>query len=201
MPSNTKAEEREPMQKIATALLHPIRVRILSMAAEGDLSPVAFSRRTGMDLHKVSYHFRELEKVGSLVVVDEIPNRGSIEHVFAPTGRIYYSDEDWAELPLGKRTELTRAMIEAFLVAAGESLKQQTFDARADSHFSWMPLDVDEQGWGELRDVALASLEAAARIKDEADLRLLRSGEAPIRVIYAGASFEAPRPVAPGEEE
>ncbi len=185
---------REPMEQIALALLHPVRVRILSLAAESDLSPIEFSRTTGVPLHTAAYHFRELVKVGSLVEVDSIQRRGSREHIYAATSRVYFSDEEWAKLPVRRRTELSKAMIESFLVGAAEALSDGTFDARADSHFSWFPADVDEQGWTELTQVAAAALDAATRIKEAADLRLLRSGEKPIRVIYSGAAFETSRP-------
>lgn len=185
---------REPMEQIALALSHPVRVRILSMAAESDLSPVEFSRATGIPLHTSAYHFRELVKVGSLVEVDSIQRRGSREHIYAAISRVYFSDEEWEKLPVGKRTELSKAMIESFLVGAAEALNDGTFDARADSHFSWFPLDVDEQGWKELNQVANDALDAATKIKEAADLRLLRSGDKPIRTIYAGAAFETSRP-------
>ena len=107
---------------------------------------------------------------------------------------MYFSDAEWDKLPLHKRTEMSKAMIESFLVGAAEALNDGTFDARADSHFSWFPADVDEQGWTELTEVANAALDAATKIKEAADLRLLRSGEKPIRVIYSGAAFETTRP-------
>jgi DNA-binding transcriptional ArsR family regulator len=185
---------REPMEQIALALSHPVRVRILGMTAESDLSPVEFSRTTGIPLHTAAYHFRELVKVGSLIEVDSIQRRGSREHIYAATSRMYFSDEEWEKLPLHRRTEMSKAMIESFLVGAAEALNDGTFDARADSHFSWFPADVDEQGWEELTQVANAALDAATKIKEAADLRLLRSGEKPIRTIYAGAAFETSRP-------
>ena len=52
------------------------------------------------------------------------------------------------------------------LIAHAEgAIYQGTFDKRADRHLSWVPLELDEQGWQELRDLQAETLERAQGIK------------------------------------
>src|ERR1700753_2762814 len=70
----------------ATVRAHPLRVRILEVLNQCDMSPVEFCREgfapDGMDVSHVAYHFRELAEFGALAVVEQTPRRGSVEHVY-----------------------------------------------------------------------------------------------------------------------
>ena len=69
----TKAKREAQDQTACHVLKHPVRVRILEVLCEGDLSPTQFLQKgllpPGIEFEKeqnaisfVSYHFRELEK-------------------------------------------------------------------------------------------------------------------------------------------
>src|ERR1700742_1923838 len=100
-----KATRAERENSTAAAVLaHPLRVHILALANERDLSPVEFCREglapESMDVSHVAYHFRELAEYGCLTVVEENKRRGSIEHVYRGSGRAYFSDVDWSAISL-----------------------------------------------------------------------------------------------------
>ena len=81
----------------ATVLAHPLRVRILEVLNQRDMSPVEFCREgfapADMEVSHVAYHFRELAEYGSLAVVEQNARRGSVEHVYRGLGRAYFSDQ------------------------------------------------------------------------------------------------------------
>lgn len=98
-----KATRAERDRSTAAAVLaHPVRVRVLEILNERDMSPVEFCREgfapTEMDVSHVAYHFRELADYGCLTVVEENKRRGSIEHVYRGIGRAYFSDTDWSQI-------------------------------------------------------------------------------------------------------
>ena len=45
------------------------------------------------------------------------------------------------------------------------AIYQGTFDKRADRHLSWVGLELDDQGWEELRDLQAETLERVQGIK------------------------------------
>jgi DNA-binding transcriptional ArsR family regulator len=65
-------KEIEPIESLerASALLHPLRVRLLGLAAE-PVSAVELARDLGETPQKINYHLRELEKAGLLKRVRE----------------------------------------------------------------------------------------------------------------------------------
>src|ERR1700753_2932213 len=103
----------------AAVLAHPLRVRILALCNDRDLSPVEFCREgfapPNMDVSHVAYHFRELAEYGCLRMVEENKRRGSVEHVYRAIGRAYFSDDDWAALDADERIRISRAMIQGLI--------------------------------------------------------------------------------------
>lgn len=88
----------------SSALRNPISVQILTVANEGSISPRRFvdealrprprsEKERKNALSQCSYYFRTLHKAGALKIVDELPRRGAVEHVYEGTARAYFSDE------------------------------------------------------------------------------------------------------------
>ena len=65
-------------------------------------------------------------------------------------------------------------------------------DARDDSHLTWVPLELDEQGWKELSEDLAELRERADQIKAEAAERLRRSGKKGKPTAFAFAGFQSP---------
>ncbi|HET9197098.1 MAG TPA: hypothetical protein VFN92_02425 [Solirubrobacterales bacterium] len=72
------------------------------------------------------------------------------------------------------------------------ALVSGTLDARDDSHLTWVPLRLDEQGWKEFAGDLFELRRRAAEIKLEAAERLRHSGGAPIHTTFAFAGFQSP---------
>ncbi len=74
------------------ALRHPLRRSLLrryveSKAADG-LSPKELALALKAPLSSVSYHVRELARLGALEIVSEAPVRGSIAHFYEATSLV-----------------------------------------------------------------------------------------------------------------
>src|SRR3954454_12334744 len=103
----------------ASVLAHPLRVRILEVLNQRDMSPIEFCRdgsaRESMEGSHVAYHFRELAEYGALAVVERNPRRGSVEHVYRGLGRAYFSDLQWSELDHDERVRLSKTMVQGLM--------------------------------------------------------------------------------------
>lgn len=74
-------------ERLARAETHDLRLKLLQMVDEASkpVSPVRASEALGERLGNVSYHMKELAKKGLIEVVEEVPRRGAMEHLYAMT--------------------------------------------------------------------------------------------------------------------
>jgi hypothetical protein len=176
-------------QTICDPLKHPIRVRILEALCDGDLSPIQFLRRgllpPGFDfegdeknaLSHVAYHFKQLLKADCVVLVGQVPRRGASEHIYRSKMLALHTDEDFEGLSLEERRAISRSTLQMLVARAEGALYQGTFDKRPDRHLSWVPMELDAEGWQDLRDLQAETLERAQGIKAAALARKLERGD------------------------
>jgi hypothetical protein len=195
--SGLKATRAERDKSTAAAVLaHPVRVRVLEVLNERDMSPVEFCREgfapEAMNVSHVAYHFRELAEYGCLTVIEENKRRGSIEHVYRGSGRAYFSDVDWSEVAPEDRTRLTKTVFQGLLARVESAVMTGTFDARDDRHLSWIAMKLDEQGWREMATALAAAFSEVEQIRNDAEKRLADSDEAPIPATCGILGFPSP---------
>src|ERR1700761_3407708 len=185
-----KATRAERDRSTAAAVLaHPLRVRILALLNDRDMSPVEFCREgfapPNMDVSHVAYHFRELAESGCLTMVEQNKRRGSVEHVYRAIGRAYFSDSDWAALEPDERIKISKAIFQGLLARTDEAFMAKTFETREDRHLSWIALMLDEQGWKEMVTALTAAFGEVEQIRNDAEKRLAATGEEPISATAA----------------
>jgi DNA-binding transcriptional ArsR family regulator len=71
--------------KRLSALAHPIRLEVLTMAEEESISASEAAVALGEPLGTVAYHFRVLHTAGLIELVAEERRRGSIESFYQTT--------------------------------------------------------------------------------------------------------------------
>jgi hypothetical protein len=161
-----------------------MRIRILEVVNERDMSPIK-SLHLGLapefdtskkSLSHISYHFRELEKAGCLEIVDHVPRRGATEHVYRGRARAFFTDEEWAALTPRERCLISRTMYQGLAARAEMAMLSHTFDSRPDRHLTWVAMEVDERGWGDLMSNLAKTYYKAEEIRVDAQDRLAGSG-------------------------
>lgn len=203
--AGTKAQQKKTNETICAALKHPLRVRILEVLNEGPRSPSQFVEEGLIPkehfntyqqaLSLASYHFRELEKEGCLEVVESIPRRGAVEHVYrGMTPRIYFSDAEFEAMPLATRRQLSRISLQGLIARADRAISTKTFDTRPDRHLTWVPMQLDERGWDEVIATLAATFGELTQIRHDASDRLAASGEEVVPATVAMLGFESPPP-------
>lgn len=68
--------------RLAKALSNDVRARALELLAEGEKSPKLIAAQLDLDLRSVAYHVRVLKKLGCIELVETLPRRGAVEHVY-----------------------------------------------------------------------------------------------------------------------
>jgi hypothetical protein len=202
--AGSKREAKKRRETISTALKHPIRVRILEVLNEGPRSPSQFVEEGLIPkehytnyqqaLSLASYHFRELQKEGCLEVIESIPRRGAVEHVYEGKARVYFDDAEFEGMPRPTRRQLSRVSLQGMVARADRAIAEDTFDARPDRHLTWMPMQLDERGWNEAIAKLAATFEELTQIRIDARDRVAASGEEVVTATVAMLGFESPPP-------
>ena len=68
--------------RLAKALSNDIRSRALELLLEAPQSPKSIAAELGLDLRSVAYHVRVLKKLNCIELVETLPRRGAVEHVY-----------------------------------------------------------------------------------------------------------------------
>jgi DNA-binding transcriptional ArsR family regulator len=82
-----------PPADAAKANAHPLRAAILERLCDREASPIELAKEMGEPLPNVSYHVRELAKLGAIALVRQQHVRGAVEHTYTATVRISLSQE------------------------------------------------------------------------------------------------------------
>lgn len=202
-------QERRNFEKTpAQVLSHPLRVRILEVVNQRDISPARFVREQlagdRLDhlgeraaVSHIAYHFRQLEEFGCVEVVEQNPRRGSIENVYRGVARAYFGDDEWRSLPPERRKDITAVVLQGLMARAEGAILEETFDAREDRWLFWVDMDLDRRGWAELSKLCDSMVADVEVVQESAEQRLKESDgdgaqTSPAPTTFAILAFEAP---------
>lgn len=176
-PSGTRAGRRnEPLSdatRMAKALAHPLRARLLATLNERQASPNELAKLHGEPLGTVSYHVRILADLDCVELVDTARRRGAIESYYRATQRALLEDAEWMELPVSARRGFAADTIKRAVADMAAALETGGLDEE-ETHISYTPLELDERGRRRLAKNLQRAFEQA--IEDQA--RTLAAGDA-----------------------
>lgn len=185
-------ERREEFEnRIARAFGHQYRVRIMELLNEGDAAPVDVARRMELDSSKLSYHFKVLADLDCIELVELIPVRGTVKHVYRSRQPTMFADLAWAALSLDVRSEISRAVLDNSLRRIGDALDTGTFDRKDDRHLSFQTVSLDWEGWDEIGVLMAETMGKVAEIEGRATARAEEKDRFPVTALLL--SFESPR--------
>jgi DNA-binding transcriptional ArsR family regulator len=163
--------------RLAKALSHPMRSRILAILNEQVASPNEIAQMIDERLPNVSYHVRALHDLGCIELVRTAQRRGAIEHYYRALKRPFFSDRDWKRLPASARQAVADLALQMTWEDVSASITAGKFEERADRHLTRTPLVLDEQGWGEVNKLLLKVQGEAEEIAAKSTKRLAKSDE------------------------
>jgi len=166
--------------RLAKALSHPMRSRILAILNEQVASPNEIAQMIDERLPNVSYHVRALHDLGCIELVRTAQRRGAIEHYYRALKRPFFSDCDWKRLPASARQAVTDLTLQMTWDDVSASIQAGAFEERADRHLTRNPLVLDEEGWKELNKLLIKARNDAEDIAGKSAKRLAKSDESAI---------------------
>jgi DNA-binding transcriptional ArsR family regulator len=184
---DSRAAQRAYQAKMVRSAAHPVRAKALAMMTERPTSPKEIAAAVGKPIGNVSYHIRELEKARMVILVEEKKRGGATEHFYLATT---IDDEESSRLDPRQRELLARKGLHLIIADAALAVEAGTLGSRPDVQMARVPLLVDEQGWGEIRDLYAAALDAALAAAARSAERLEESGDAGFRALAVAMLFE-----------
>lgn len=177
-------------KQLVQALSHPIRVHALHVLNKQTASPKEIAQEIREEISLVSYHVKELAKLGFVEVVREEPRRGATEHFYRGTGRtIFYADE-WVLVPEPIRAAVVGLELAATGKLLSASLSTEVFEKRADRHHSLQEYMVDEQGWADAMKALEVCMCRIIEVKRESAERRLATDDPGIPLAISLIGFE-----------
>jgi len=179
-------------RKVAKAVSHPLRVRILAALNEAEMGPGGFTHRNpDVDLREASRHFRRLRDLECIELIGRRPGRGR-EQLYRAVRRAMFDLTAWEAVPPKKRSSVTGEVLSTFMRRVAQAAEAGTLDLRDERWVSWTALKFDEQGWcGFLASVEDA-FDLSLQLGVDAPLRMTKTNEEPMPVTVGLFYFESP---------
>jgi DNA-binding transcriptional ArsR family regulator len=182
-----------PEARIAKALAHPLRARILERLGEREASPGELADALGEPLGVVSYHVRMLREYHCVELVRTVPRRGALQHFYRATARPRLDHEQWRNLPAALRGELADGTIGAIVEDLTRAADAGTL-ADGETVLSRVPLELDARGRQKLHRLLARTLEQVDAIAAESATRAAEGGEERVPIELALLHFKRADP-------
>lgn len=188
----TAKKGKAPEMTLGALVAHPLRSQCFSLLSERTMSPAELSVELGENLGNVSYHVRKLWKGGVIEIVEEKPVRGAMEHFYRSTKLPMFDDQEIGDASIEDRETISRQAFSLATANAQTAVEAGTLVKRADFHISRVPMRVDEEGWGEMRDLFEETLERIMDIRSKCGERVAESGGSDFPIVAFNTFFEMP---------
>jgi DNA-binding transcriptional ArsR family regulator len=165
MPDSTS-----PATRLAKALSHPLRSRLLMAYTGRVASPSEVAAELGAPIGDVAYHTKRLREHGLIELVEEARGRGGVRHFYRATVPYEVTDTEWATLPAELRRQVVQPVIGSIL---DDVARVARVGGLADDrvHVSRTRLELDEEARSELARLLETVVDEALRLQDESAAR------------------------------
>lgn len=194
-PQNGSEPEGLVMQRLSKVLADPRRVRILAECSIAAMSPRNFrSEFGGPSLADILQDFEVLEQFGWLAKVPTGPGvePDAFDRLYSTTEPLIF-ESDWFGVPDSAKALVTWRIVETLTARVKDATAAGTIDERPDSHLTWTPLLMDQQGW----DAVIKRIDAIFYFlfdeQKDARARMAESGEEPIPMTVGLLGFASPK--------
>jgi len=172
--SSVSGRDRPPGEtseaRIAKALAHPLRARILQRLGERVASPGELAVELEAPLGVVSYHVRMLRDYECVELVRTEPRRGALQHFYRATARPRLDQDQWRTLPAGLRRELAAETIQEIVDDLGEAADAGMLDD-PEMTAERTPLELDERAWRKVNRLLARTHDQVLAIASESSAR------------------------------
>jgi DNA-binding transcriptional ArsR family regulator len=144
--SNPRVDQRD---RLAKALAHPLRQRILEILNRRVASPRDIAEELGAKLADVGYHVRMLRSYGAIELVRTEQRRGAIKHYYRATTRVALGNDQWEQLPVSARLALFGQTLEVAWGHVRKGVEQGGFEPDG-ARVLVQQFELDERGYRQM---------------------------------------------------
>jgi hypothetical protein len=146
--------QQEIAGKLEEALGHPLRAWILAQLNDSPAAASDLAKKSGEPRNRVNYHFRELERLDCIELIDTVKVRGNMEKkIYRGKTRMLLDDDIWRKLRKKTRTGISVKAVAESIERAQRALEAGTFDSRLDRVVANYKPMLDEEGWDEVVEI------------------------------------------------
>jgi DNA-binding transcriptional ArsR family regulator len=177
---------------MATALLHPLRGRILQIVAERPATVRMVADELEEPRERIRKQLRWLEREEIVFVSHRLPRRGTAENYYRTRIEPMVDTAEFERLSESERARLSGVAIKRLYRDATQAVRARTFDRRSDMASVHIRMLLDERGWREFAELHHRIALEALELRRQALERLQQSGEEPISAASTTFLFELP---------
>lgn len=192
MPEIHNGVPRRFEKRLKKSLGDEVRVDIMRVLDERPATIRELAEQFGERLSGIAPHVLELWNERSIDLHDDDHGVPLADRRFR-TCTVIFDAEEWRALPPDEQFEATVRILEGLIGEAMVALRSGHLGARPDSHLSWMPVTVDEDGWRETTEMLERTFREANAIKARCAERLRESGDRGTSIIVSMLEFERGR--------
>ncbi len=194
--NDVSAEPSFPLNsKVALALNHPLRLELLGKLQGRTASARELASEVSVPLARVDYHLGRLREVECVVLADDRPDGGGLEHFYTAKPGVLIDSPEWADAPPGARDRVTSAALSVFLDRLTGASSAGTVERNGTSCTTATFL-LDQMGWEMANRVIRGTLIQLRQLHEQSEARAYVSESDLIPTVIGLAMFEAARPAA-----
>jgi DNA-binding transcriptional ArsR family regulator len=182
--------------RLAAAMSHPTRVHTMCVLLERTASPREVAEEIGERLNNVTYHVKQLRKLGCIELVRTERVRGGrvLEHFYRATQRLYFDEDAWQALNEKERLDLVGVSLRIISQDITAAMAAGTFFGEDNAHLCRTPMVVDADGWREISELLERATEDLFKIEARVAERTAADGTpADIHTRVQMLQFRSPR--------
>jgi DNA-binding transcriptional ArsR family regulator len=173
------------------SMAHPIRVKCLARMAEAPTSSSVIARELRLDAPTVNYHVHALLSHDLIEMVEQRAVRGAAENIYRTRVLPMITDAELDELDDEELTTYVETILSLYASDATFALEKGAL-LDNDWHIARTAMQVDQQGWDDIRATFTSAYGRIAEIKAESEERTRGNGKPSIRIMSFQSLFELP---------
>ena len=181
-------------QQLVAAMGHPTRAHAVTVLNERVACAAEIGRELGEPARHVSYHLKQLEKLGviELVRVAETAGGRATGKYYRALVRSWYDPESWKQISQEHQPGITSGILASCNADMAAAVKTGTIH-RVDNHISRTPLILEKIGYRELVNRLDLLLPEVIEAQQRSAARMTRAGETVLAKVHI-IQFPSPDP-------
>lgn len=181
-------------QQLVAAMAHPTRAHAVTVLNERVASAAEIGRELDKPARHVSYHLKQLEKLGvvELVKVEETAGGRTTGKYYRALVRSWYDPESWKQVDRQHQAGITADILAACNADMAAAVRSGSIHL-TDNHISRTPLLLEAGGYRELVDRLDALLPEVIEIQQRSAAQMTREDETVLAKVHL-IQFQSPDP-------